>query len=254
MNIKRNHILVLSLLLICQSHIFSASSYCADTVDNTIFNDLLKNHVNNGEVDYVGFKADESIIDKYLKILEDVAPDKLSRNEQLAFYINAYNAWTIKLVLSGYPGIKSIKDLTTWPNTPWEKKICRINDKVITLDNIEHDILRPQFKDPRIHFAVNCASKGCPKLRPEAYQGSIIDKQLDGDVKNFINDPKRNHLEGEKLYVSKIFKWFTNDFDNDIVGFVLKYAKNDLKKRLLSKQNRVKVRFLDYDWTLNSIE
>jgi hypothetical protein len=232
----------------------AATGLCADTVDNTIFNDLLKKHVNNGAVDYAGLKTNEAMIDRYLKVLEDVTPDKLSRNEQLAFYINAYNAWTIKLVLSGYPGIKSIKDLATWPNTPWKKEICRINSKVMTLDHIEHNILRPRFKDPRIHFAVNCASKGCPPLGPEAYQGGIIDKQLDDAVKSFINDPKQNYLKGKKLYVSKIFKWFPDDFNNDIAGFVLKYAKNDLKNRLMSKQNRVKVSFLDYDWTLNSIE
>ncbi len=248
------YILVLSILLICHSYLFTATGLCADNVDNSIFNDLLKKHVNNGTVDYAGLKAKEAMIDRYLRVLEGVAPDKLSRNEQLAFYINAYNAWTIKLVLSGYPNIKSIKDLATWPGSPWKKKICRINGKVITLDHIEHNILRPRFKDPRIHFAVNCASKGCPPLRTEAYQGSIIDKQLDDAVKNFINDPKQNYLRGNKLYVSKIFKWFSGDFNNDIARFVLQYANNDLKKRLMPKQKMVKVSFLDYDWTLNAKE
>jgi hypothetical protein len=232
----------------------AATGLCADTVDHTIFSDLLKKHVNNGAVDYAGLKTNEAMIDRYLKVLEDVAPDKLSRNEQLAFYINAYNAWTIKLILSGYPGIKSIKDLATWPDSPWKKEICRINGKVMTLDHIEHNILRPRFKDPRIHFAVNCASKSCPKLRPEAFQASILDKQLDDAAQSFINDPKQNYLKGKKLYVSKIFKWFSSDFNNDIAGFFLRYADKDLKKRLMAKQNRVKVRFLYYDWMLNAKE
>jgi len=222
-----------------------------ETVNHTLFDRLLEKHVKNGVVDYKGLKQDETTLEEYLGILEKVDPDKLSRNDQFAFYINAYNAWTIKLILTGYPGVKSIKELGSFFKSPWKKKICRIGGKVITLDNIEHDILRPRFKDPRIHFAVNCASTDCPPLRKEAYRGSILDKQLDDATKGFLNDPKKNYLAGEKLYVSKIFEWFGDDFDNRIVEFFLKYAQGDLKKNLLKNQDKIEVKYLDYDWSLN---
>jgi hypothetical protein len=220
-------------------------------IDHGIFDSLLKKHVSNGWVDYRGFKQDEAELDRYLKALENTDTGGLSRNEQFAFYINAYNAWTVKLILSGYPGIGSIKDLARWPSSPWKKKISRLDGQVITLDNIEHDILRPRFKDPRVHFAVNCASKGCPPLRSEAYLGSALDRQLDDSTRRFINDPRRTRLEGKKLYVSKIFKWFSVDFKNDILGFVLRYASGDLEKELNANRDKIKIKYLDYDWGLN---
>ncbi|MBW2206539.1 MAG: DUF547 domain-containing protein [Deltaproteobacteria bacterium] len=168
-----------------------------------------------------------------------------------AFYVNAYNAWTIKLILTGYPGIESIKDLGSLFKSPWKKKICRIDGEVITLDDIEHNILRPQFKDPRVHFAVNCASKGCPPLLAEPYTGSRLDKQLNQVTRAFINDPKRYRIEKDTLFVSKIFKWFSEDFNNDVIGFFLQYAEGDLKKTLESNRGKIKVKYLDYDWSLN---
>jgi len=130
----------------------------------------------------------------------------------------------------------------------WVSFLC---GAIITLDLIEHDILRPSFKDPRVHFAVNCASKGCPPLRPEPYQAGILDQQLDEMARAFINDSRRNRLEGRTLYVSKIFKWFPEDFNNDIVGFFLKYAHGDLKKQLEDRKTKIKIKYLDYDWSLN---
>ena len=134
-------------------------------VDNTLYGELLGRYVKSGVVDYRGIKKEEGNLDRYLRILEKTDPKTLSRKDQFAFYINAYNAWTIKLILSDYPGIKSIKDLGSLFKSPWKKKIARIDGDVISLNNIEHDILRPRFKDPRIHFAVNCASKSCPPLK-----------------------------------------------------------------------------------------
>ena len=220
-------------------------------VDNSIYAGLLRKYVKHGVVDYAGFKADEARLDAYLKILEKIDANTLNRNEQFAFYINAYNAWTVKLILSGYPGIKSIKDLGSVFKSPWEKKIARINGDLLTLDNIEHDILRPRFKDPRVHFAINCASKGCPPLLAEPYRGDDLDRQLDGVTSAFLNDPNRNRFEGDTLYVSRIFKWFKEDFNKDIVGFFLKYAKDDLKTELTAKKDSVKTKYLDYDWSLN---
>lgn len=221
------------------------------SVDHGLYARLLKQYVAQGVVDYRGFKNEEAVLDQYLQVLENTDPERLSRNEQFAFYVNAYNAWTIKLILGAYPGLKSIKELGSFLSTPWKKKIARIGGEVLTLDAIEHDILRKQFKDPRVHFAVNCASKSCPPLRPEPYQGNILNRQLDEMAAAFINDPSFNTLEGNTLRVSSIFKWFGEDFNSDIPGYFLKYAREDLKKRLEANRNKIIIRYLDYDWSLN---
>ncbi len=226
-------------------------SWAGVPVDHSAYAELLKKHVREGAVDYQGFKNDESRLDQYLKVLAGVNTADLSRNEQFAFFINAYNAWTIKLILTGYPGIESIKDLGNLLTGPWKKKIARIDGKTLTLDDIEHKILRPRFKDPRVHFAVNCASKGCPPLRSEPYYGSNLEQQLDEMTRGFINDSARNRLEDQTLYISRIFKWFAGDFDDDVIGFFVKYAEGDLKERLLTGEGRIKVTYLDYDWSLN---
>ena len=141
-----------------------------------------------------------------------------------------------------------------WPRSVQyqrKKKICRIDGDVITLDDIEHNILRPRFKDPRVHFAINCASLSCPSLASEPYVGSTLDRQLDDATRGFINNPKRNYFEGNTLYVSQIFKWFKEDFNEDIVGFFIKYADEGLKKELEIKKQAIKISYLRYDWSLN---
>jgi hypothetical protein len=220
-------------------------------VDHSLYADLLRKYVKDGVVSYQGFQQEEKKLGQYLKVLEDTDTTKLSRDEQFAFYVNAYNAWTIKLILSGYPGIKSIKDLGSLFKSPWKKKMCRIDGQIITLDDIEHNILRARFKDPRVHFAVNCASKSCPPLISEPYEGNILDQQLNTSTRNFLNNPERNRLEGNTLHVSKIFKWFKDDFNRDVVAFFLRFAKGDLKRRLLEARGKIKVKYLDYDWSLN---
>ena len=230
---------------------FLAPDWSNAMVDYTLYVELLEKYVQNGAVNYQGFKNEEAKLDRYLKVLEETDPKKLSRDEQFAFYINAYNAWTLKLILSGYPGVKSIKDLGSIFKSPWKKQIARIDGDVVTLDHIEHDILRPGFKDPRVHFAINCAAKSCPPLRPEPYRADILGQQLDEMTQAFINDSRRNRLEGRTLYVSSIFKWFSEDFHDDVVGFFLKYAQGDLKKQLQDSKGKIKVKYLDYDWSLN---
>ncbi len=224
----------------------------AQEMDNRIYAGLLGKYVRNGLVDYQGFKKEEAELDQYLKALEEIDTKELSRDEQFAFYINAYNAWTIKLILTGYPGVKSIKDLGSFFSNPWKKKICRIDGEVISLDQIEHGILRPRFKDPRVHFAINCAARSCPPLSSTPYEGAILDQQLNEMAAAFINDPSRNRLEGNKLYVSKIFDWFEEDFDGDIAGFILNYAKGGLKKGLEINKGYIVIKYLDYDWSLNA--
>jgi hypothetical protein len=220
-------------------------------VDHSLYGELLSKYVNNGVVDYQGFKNEEAKLDEYLTVLENTNVSELSRDEMFAFYVNAYNAWTIKLILSAYPGIESIKDLGNIFKSPWEKEIVRIEGRVLTLDDIEHEILRAQFKDPRIHFAVNCASKSCPPLISEPYRGSTLNRQLDDAARAFINDPKSNYLKGNKLYVSRIFKWFSEDFNDGVVGFFLKYGEGDFKKELEAQKDKLNIVYLSYDWSLN---
>jgi len=219
--------------------------------EHLIWAELLNKYVKSGGVDYAGFKSEEEKLDLYLKVLEDTDSKTLSRDEQFAYYINAYNAWTIKLILSAYPGITSIKDLGTYFKSPWERKFVHIDGAEVSLDDIEHHILRPQFKDPRVHFAINCSAVSCPPLNSKPYLGSSLDRQLDQATRSFINDPTRYRLEDNSFYVSRIFKWFAKDFDDDVVGFYLKYARHDLKKKLADKKDALKVRYLNYDWSLN---
>jgi len=145
----------------------------------------------------------------------------------------------------------SIKDIGSFFSKPWSIKFVKIGGKVYTLDNIEHDILRPDFKDARVHFAVNCASKSCPPLIPVPYSGATLDQQLDASTTAFINNEQENRLEGSTLFVSSIFKWFKEDFDNNPVEFFEKYAQGTLKQKLTSQKGRIKVKYLDYDWSLN---
>lgn len=223
-------------------------------VDHNIFAELLGKYVKQNRVDYSGFKAEEKKLDAYLKVLETTNTAELDRPEQFAFYINAYNAWTIKLILSGYPGISSVWDLGgRFFDKPFKKEFIRLDRQKISLDHIENNILRPRFEDPRVHFAINCASKSCPPLRAEPYRGAVLDRQLDEMTGAFVNDPESTHLQENRLYVSKIFKWFSGDFGDDAAGFVVKYATGDLKRALIEKKNELRVKYLDYDWSLNDV-
>ena len=219
--------------------------------DHAIWAELLNKYAKPEGVDYAGFKSDEEKLDQYLRVLEHTDLKTQSPDEQFATYINAYNAWTIKLILSAYPGIKSIKELGTFLKSPWEKKFVRINGQILTLDDIEHHILRPRFKDPRVHFATNCSAASCPPLRPEPYLGSALDGQLEQATGSFINNPGTYRLEGDALYVNRIFKWFSEDFNDDVVGFYLKHARNDLKEKLAQKKEAIQLKYLRYDWLLN---
>jgi hypothetical protein len=249
--IKKDGVISLAILLAALILLREPPAASAGQVDHGLYAELLSKHVKNGWVNYAGFKADENRLDQYLNSLEQVEPDRLGRDEQFAFYINAYNAWTIKLILSGYPGIKSIKDLGSLFQSPWKKEFVRIHGKLLSLDHIEHDILRPRFRDPRVHFAVNCASKGCPPLLPEPYRGDRLDDQLTRVTVEFLNQPAHSRLEGRRLWVSSIFKWFAEDFTPSVVDFYLKYAQGKLKQNLKAERDRIELKYLDYDWSLN---
>lgn len=229
----------------------SPVAFSSEVVDHGLYGELLERYVHDGVVDYKGFKKEENRLDQYLKVLESTDTTSLSRDERFAFYINAYNAWTIKLILGSYPGVKSIKDLGGFVRSPWKKKICRIDGELFSLDHIEHSILRPEFGDPRVHFAINCASRSCPPLRPEPYTGNLIDVQLNEMSHDFINSSAYYMLDGNTLRVSRIFKWYSEDFGKDVSGFFRQYAEGDLKKRMEAAGSGLKIKYLAYDWSLN---
>jgi hypothetical protein len=219
--------------------------------DHGAWDALLRRHVRDGRVDYAALKAQEEALDAYLAELADVRVADLASSDQFAFYINAYNAWTVKLILGGYPGVRSIKDLGGLFSSPWKRKIARIDGRTISLDEIEHEILRPRFRDPRLHFAVNCAALSCPPLRAEAYRGPVLDRQLDEAARAFINDPERNFLKQDTLFLSAIFDWYGKDFGDDLPAFIARHAEGSLKERLAARRGQLRIAFLAYDWGLN---
>ena len=244
--------ITLSLLLAIAGLTPAALSWAAETVDHSLFDELLNAYIKDGRVDYEGLKQEESKLDQYLDLLNQTNPENLPQDEQFALYANAYNAYTIKLILENYP-VKSIKDIGSLLKTPWKIKFVKLGGETYTLDNIEHDILRPQFQDPRVHFAVNCAAKDCPPLFPEAFRADILDEQLDHNTRMFLNNPEKTYLKGDELWVTRIFTWFGEDFNKDPLSFVLKYAEGDFKKELEARKDQIKVKYLDYDWSLNSV-
>ncbi len=201
-------------------------------VDNSIYKALLAKHVNKGKVDYDGFKKDQAVFDQYLAALSKTDPNALTRNHRFAFYINAYNAFTIKLILTRYPQINSIKELGSFFSSPWSKNFFSLGGWEVSLDYIEHEVLRPQFKDPRIHFAINCAAKSCPPLLNRPYEGDILDRQLDEQTRAFVNTPRSTFVKDNTLFISKIFDWFEEDFNDNPLLFIHQYADKDLKSAL----------------------
>ena len=217
------------------------------------FSELLQKHVKaDGKVNYLGFVKDRQKLEAYLSSLSNNAPDRStwSKEEQLAYWINAYNAFTLKLIIDHYP-IKSIKDIKPkYPvpllNTVWHLEFFSIGGKPASLDEIEHKILRKEFDEPRIHFAINCASFSCPVLANEAFFPNTLDKQLDAAARRFVNDPKRNRISPEKIEISQIFSWFKEDFTKkgSLIDYHNQYAKVKIKPT-------AKVAYLPYDWSLN---
>jgi len=216
------------------------------------FTALLKKHVNdNGMVNYKGFIADSVAFNKYLTLLENHHPNEKnwSRDERLAYWINAYNAFTIRLIIRNYP-VESIKDLGGGiykVNTSWDIKFIEIEGETYDLNNIEHSIIRKEFDEPRIHFAVVCAAMSCPKLRNEAFEAATLDAQLKAQAVHFFNSDLRNDISPDNPKVSKLMKWYSGDFDGhakDITAYINKYSKVKIN-------DGVSLDYLDYDWSLN---
>jgi hypothetical protein len=219
-----------------------------------IFNRLLSKNVSAaGNVNYRAFIKDSVELNKYLFLLSHTPPDEKtwSKKEQQVYWINAYNAFTIQLVMKYYP-IKSIKDIGSliqipFINTPWAMKFFSIGKEKMSLDNIEHGILRKKFDDPRIHMALVCASKSCPILLNEAYDPQRMDEQMARQAKAFLADSFRNKISADKAELSMIFKWYGMDFNNQgasVKSFINSYSEVKIKQK-------AKISYLDYDWDLN---
>jgi len=209
-------------------------------------------------VDYKSLKKDPANLNNYLEGLSGVKKEDFyswNKSHQLAFLINAYNAFTLKLITYHYP-VKSIKKIGGFFSSPWKKKFFELLGEKSHLDQIEHGLIRPNYKEPRIHFAVNCASISCPNLQPFAFTGDQLENQLEKSARSFLLDKSKNYIEGKTLYASKIFKWYGGDFKEKFGNFkvfIAKYITGVKATQDLIKSGKVKTKYLEYDWDLNEI-
>jgi Protein of unknown function, DUF547 len=231
---------------------------------------LTKRHVvwlpggHASQVDYRGFRSERAALKNYLDQLTAVAPSEYEawgKPQKLAFLINAYNAFTVELILTQYPDLKSIKDLGSFVTSPWKKRFFTLLGKPRHLDDIEQGMIRAPgaFDEPRIHMAVNCASIGCPALRNEAFLPEKLDSQLEDGVERFLSDATRNRFNSQssRLEVSKIFDWYEKDFSakaGSLAAWLARYTDRlsaDPASRQQIRDKKAKIVFLDYDWALN---
>jgi len=232
---------------------------------------LLKKHVRwlpdnkQSRVDYAGFAKDRAELKKVLDAMSAVPKaefDGFSREQRMAFLINAYNAFTVEVILTKYPDIKSIRELGLFNRGPWKNEFFSLLGAKHHLDWIEHEELRPKYADPRVHAAVTCASIGCPALRTEAFSAARLEGQLEDGMMRFMGDRTRNRVADGKVQVSSIFKWFKEDFEKGQKGFAqvedvfATYAaqlSDKPEEQAALKAKSLPVAFLDYDWSLNAI-
>lgn len=249
-------------------------SMAAGQFAHDAWHDLLNSnvHVIDGgqatQVNYTAMARDSARLQAYLGDVASVSRqtfDNWSTDDQLAFLINTYNAATVALVLTEYPDIDSIRDIGSLFQSAWSRPFVSLFGQRVTLDEIEHDMIRGWgiYKEPRIHFAVNCAAIGCPPLRAEAYIGARLDEQLDDNVRLFLADRTRNYADGNRLYISKIFDWYEEDFEkgwqgiNSVSAFLSRYqdALNLTPQQAAAlTAGRLSLRYLRYDWGLNSTQ
>jgi len=237
-----------------------ASSLRAQTFDHTAFGELLKKHVVKGMVDYDAFAESDSF-KEYLKSLEGADPSKLPPKERLAFWINAYNAYTIELI-NKHEERASIRNINQdagflHSKGPWKEPIVKAGGRTHDLDQVEHEIIRKQFREPRVHFALVCGAMSCPPLRSEAYAGASLDDQLEDQGRTFVLDAakgSRVDVKNGVVHASRIFDWYKEDFGGsaEAVGrFIARYHPDSPEKRLLLG-GLFKLGFMEFDWTLNS--
>jgi hypothetical protein len=218
-------------------------------VDHSPFSALLAKYVQKGGVRYAEWHAsgdDRQALDDYLATLAAVEPSALTRYQRLAFWINAYNAFTLDLVLDQYP-LESIRDI----DSPWKRKLVTVEGRSLSLDEIENEIIRPGWKEPLVHFGLHCAAVGCPPLRPEAYEGPRLHEQLEEQARAFLADGTANRVdESGRLHLSKIFEWYREDFEQNR-GSLVKWLTPYLPALEGRTAKDVKISFADYDWSLN---
>ncbi len=198
--------------------------------------------------------ADRKALRRYIDTLGGIAVGKLNRDEQYAYWLNLYNALTVDVVLAHFP-VKSIRDIDISPgflaSGPWDKKLITVEGEELSLNDIEHRILRPIWQDPRVHYGVNCASVGCPNLLTKAYTGAALDGMLDAAARAYVNSPRGVTIDDDGLTVSSIYIWFREDFgntDQGVIDHLKRYAEPDLRAAL---EGRTSIDAHAYDWALN---
>ncbi|MCA9394248.1 MAG: DUF547 domain-containing protein [Candidatus Omnitrophica bacterium] len=258
--------IILCLLLIAGAGLLPGAGPAESqtVMDYSAYDALLREYVNpRGLVDYERLCADPAL-GSVTEQLSRADPDRLDRGEALAFWINVYNAFTLKVICDNYP-LESINDLhggglilgTVFKTTIWDKKWFAINGEKMSLGHVEHKILRPRFEDPRIHFAIVCAARSCPPLRAEAYIAGRIEGQLDDQGRIFLSRPELNRfdLKSQTAHLSGIFKWFLKDFGKnkkDLLTYLAAFTPAPEVRDLLENQPGAwTVRWNDYDWSLN---
>lgn len=213
---------------------------------------VVSKRVKGGNFDYKGLKKNRADLDRYVDALAAVRKSDFQRwnaGDRLAFLINLYNAATVQLVVDHYP-VRSIRDIGG-EKGPWKTPVVRVFGTKVTLDHLEHEMIRAGFREPRIHFAVNCASVGCPPLRDEAFTGARLELQLREQTDAFLRNRKINRLDGNVLRLSPLFDWFKEDFTRrgqSVEDYVAPYFSKSDQKKIFSG---VKVEFGEYDWSLN---
>ena len=259
---------VLFVLTLCAAHAQPAFDH-----QHKAWTALLAKHVvlvdggKASQLRYAGMAGDRAALKAYLETLARVSEQDFkswSKPDQLAFLINAYNANMAELVLTRYPNIKSVWDFGKVFNNPFKNRFIKLFSRDMSLDAIEHETIRAKgvYDDPRIHFAVNCASIGCPMLREEAYTGARLESQLEEQTRRFLSDHSRNKYDGgaNALEVSEIFKWYREDFESGYKGirsreqFFAKYAAqlaDSSQDQQRIREQKPGIRHLDYDWSLN---
>ena len=230
------------------------------SIDHSAWSRFLKMYVRtdrNG-VNVVAYgdvsKASRKLLDGYIAMLEMVPIATYPRAEQFAYWVNLYNALTVRVILAYFP-VDSIRDIKISPgwfsSGPWGKKLIKVDDRPLSLDDIEHRILRPIWKDPRVHYAVNCASIGCPNLQKQAFTAATTEEMLDRGARAYINHPRGAEIVDGELYVSSIYSWFKEDFggtDRGVIAHLSRYAEHPLKEKLDGVSDIAGNR---YDWELN---
>lgn len=216
-----------------------------------------ENSLGQARVNYAGVtSADRSGLDAYLASLAATDVDGLNRNEQLSFWINAYNAITVKTVLDNFP-VESIRDIPGARRLspgPWDVPAITISGVNLTLNDIEHRVLRPIWQDPRLHYVLNCAAVGCPNLGAEAFPSTAIDATFDAAARRYVNDPRGVTFNGNNISVSRIYDWFISDFggrESGVIRHILVYAEPDLANRITAIG---RLGGQHYDWSLNMLE